>query len=271
MNKSMLIVSIALSAVCLCAYGKLPSGFISDLDVAMKKASTSGKNVLVVFSGSDWSAKSRHLATSCWSKESWISIASNDFELVYIDILLSDDKHLIMSKEEKDKNMNLVHKYDIVDYPTLLVLDSSGRKLAGILPPFETEPEKLLEAARREVSIAPLVRKFIDPISNEFDKKMEVWLKTLATKASQEAGAGLNEKGQRDLFDKNRKYTSDHLTKLKELRARLVTMEVPSEIKQRKDKLLSRIDGWIKRIDSMLKTTFEEAKRQYETRDSSEI
>lgn len=271
MNKSNLIVSVALNVASLFAYGELPSGFISDLDVAMTNASYSGKNVLAVFSGSDWSAKSRHLDALCWSNESWVFNASNDFELVYIDVLLSDDAHLAMSKEEKDKNINLVHKYNIVDYPTLLVLDSRGRKLAGIIPPFNVEPKKLLEVARKEAAIAPLVRKFIDPFANEFDKKMEVWLNTLSTQASREAGAGLDEEGQRKLFDKNRKYTSDHLAKLKKMRSGLVKKGVPAEIKPRKDELISRMDSWISRIESMLKITFEEAKRQYEQSGENEI
>jgi len=252
-----IIVTIAES---LLANG-LPKGFTNDLDMTLAMSSKSGRNVLVVFCGSDWSARSRCLVDSCLSKETFVNNLSNNFELVYIDILLEDAENIVMLKREKEINLNLVRKYGIVDYPAFVLLNQGGEVIGKIIPADQETPEGLVKAVQQELAIAPLVLRYLKPFSAEMDKMMKDWTTTLSTQASAEVVAKLDESGQKKVFDKMREKTSKHLAGFKALRKKLASERVPVDIEQKKSQLLARIDWIISGIESSLKKTWQEVKK----------
>ena len=88
--QALLCVSIIVTISASLWANSLPDGFINNVDTALSMSSKSGKNILIVFCGSDWSARSRCLVDSCLSKGFFVESLSNNFELVYIDVLLED-------------------------------------------------------------------------------------------------------------------------------------------------------------------------------------
>jgi hypothetical protein len=99
--KALLYVSIIVTIAASLWANSLPDGFINNVDTALSMSSKSGKNILIVFCGSDWSARSRCLVDSCLSKGFFVESLSNNFELVYIDILLEDAENIAMSSLKK--------------------------------------------------------------------------------------------------------------------------------------------------------------------------
>lgn len=260
--KALLYVSIIVTISASLWANSLPDGFINNVDTALSMSSKSGKNILIVFCGSDWSARSRCLVDSCLSKGFFVESLSNNFELVYIDVLLEDAENIAMSKREKEINLDLVRKYGIVDYPALVLLNQDGAVIGKVIPAGKETPEGLAKAIRQELVVAPLVRRHLKPFSVEMDEMMKNWTTMLSTQASAEVAAKLDEAGQKKLFDKMREMTSNHLASLKALRKKLVAEHVPEDVAQKKAQLLAKIDWVITGIESSLNKTWQEVKKQ---------
>jgi len=97
----------------------------TDLDKAKKVAKKSDKPILMYFTGSDWCGPCKTLKVDFWESEQFL-VQADDFVLLEIDIPFRDD---IITPEHKEKNKKLQSKYNKEKtFPTLLVLDASGRQ-----------------------------------------------------------------------------------------------------------------------------------------------
>ena len=152
-----------LSAASLAAAAALPStprGFTDDLDAALKRAAANGHRVVAVFSGSDWCIWCQRLEGEILSKDEFLKTATNKYELVFIDNPM-DDK--ILPPRIKSRNSALTRKYDVQGFPTVLVLDASGKAIATL--GYEKDgPAKFLSNIEWETRIAPYRKDYINPL-----------------------------------------------------------------------------------------------------------
>ena len=124
MKRFMVSAMVALAVTCAFA---MPKGWTDDFEAAKTKAAKEGKLLLVDFSGSDWCGWCMKLDDEVFSKKEFIRAAQMDFVLVMIDSPRNKEK---LSKKARRQNPELVKKYGIRGYPTVLVMDAEGNVVA---------------------------------------------------------------------------------------------------------------------------------------------
>jgi len=105
----------------------MPEGWTDDFDAAKAEAAKDGKLLLVDFSGSDWCGWCMKLDSEVFSKPEFVEGAKKDFVLVLID---TPSNQSILSEKARVQNPALVDKYGIEGFPSVLILDAEGNKLA---------------------------------------------------------------------------------------------------------------------------------------------
>ncbi len=101
----------------------------TDLPAALQQAGQTGKNVFVIFTGSDWCGPCIALKNNVLSKPDFAAYAAANFVLVELDFPRSKP----MPEELKAANRQLAQKYNVKGYPTMLVLSPEGKELARIV------------------------------------------------------------------------------------------------------------------------------------------
>ncbi len=105
----------------------LPEGWTDDFEAAKAQAAKEGKLLLVDFTGSDWCCWCIKLDEEVFSKKEFVEAAQKDFVLVQIDSPRDKSK---LSKKVKKQNSKLIKKYGIKGFPSVLLMDAEGVKLA---------------------------------------------------------------------------------------------------------------------------------------------
>jgi len=119
--------------------------WLTDLPKAQAQAKTEKKLVMLDFTGSDWCGWCIKLNKEVFSQPEFAEYAKTN--LVAVEVDFPNKKKL--SAEQKKANDALAQKYDIKGYPTIIVLDSAGKKvgelgyLKGGPKAFIAELEKL--------------------------------------------------------------------------------------------------------------------------------
>jgi protein disulfide-isomerase len=119
--------------------------WLTDLSQAEAKAKTENKLVVMDFTGSDWCPWCIKLDKEVFSTPQFASFAQTNLVLVEVDFPRAKSQ----SPELQRANHELAQKYNIEGYPTVVVLDSQGKKLGelGYEPggpgPFIQSLEKL--------------------------------------------------------------------------------------------------------------------------------
>ena len=103
-----------------------PAGWTDDFEAAKAQAEKEGKLLLVDFSGSDWCGWCKKLDTEVFAQPEFLKGVKKDFVLVMVDS--PKDKALLSEKATK-QNPELVKKYGISGYPTVLIMDAAGEVL----------------------------------------------------------------------------------------------------------------------------------------------
>ncbi|KAB2642874.1 MAG: thioredoxin fold domain-containing protein [Verrucomicrobia bacterium] len=143
------LAAFALSASALVsqAFAEPLKGWVADLDQALAQAKAEHKAVLVEFTGSDWCPPCKMMRAGVFSKPEFVAAASKKFILVEIDMPKAD-------AELTKKNQPTVEKYKIDGFPTVLLLEASGR-----------------EFSRFYASKYPKTEDFLKHLAAELDKK----------------------------------------------------------------------------------------------------
>jgi thioredoxin-related protein len=114
-----------------------------NFDEAKKTASEQNKNIVIVFSGSDWCAPCIKLEKNVWqsevfkkeSEEKWVLVKAN----------FPRKKANELPKEQTDHNRQLAEKYNIEgSFPLVVVLDSNG-KILGKMGFKNVSPEEYIK------------------------------------------------------------------------------------------------------------------------------
>ena len=174
MKKMLAMTCAALCALAASAKTSTPKGFTDDLDAALRRAAENGRKVVAVFSGSDWCGWCEELDKKILSKEAFLKVATNAYELVYIDNPM-DSK--VLSETGRRNNRRLTEKYGVRGFPAVFVLDAKGAVITTVDGyDGESGPEDYLSMLELEIRDAPDVKKYIEPIKdvlNRHDAQME--------------------------------------------------------------------------------------------------
>ena len=101
----------------------------TNIEIAKEKSQAQNKNIILVFSGSDWFAPCKKLDKDIFQSKEFISYASENWILLKADFPKKKKNRL--SKEQQDHNDMLADKYKGI-FPLVVVLDSKGKVLKRI-------------------------------------------------------------------------------------------------------------------------------------------
>lgn len=119
----------------------------TDLEVAKRKAAATNKNILLVFSGSDWCAKCMELEKYVWQTEEFKAEAQN-WVLLRADFL--QKKGMPEPVNVNDMKIILAEKYNRNGFfPYIVLLDRNGRLLAKTGMEEVEKPEDYLDALKK--------------------------------------------------------------------------------------------------------------------------
>ncbi len=99
-----------------------------DLETAKTRASQEGKNILLVFSGSDWCIPCMKLEREIWDSEEFKKDSEEHFVLLRADF--PKRKANKLSDEQQKKNDHLAELYNKQGiFPMVAILDKEGKML----------------------------------------------------------------------------------------------------------------------------------------------
>ena len=102
-------------------------GWTDDFEAARKRAATEGKDLLIDFTGSDWCSWCVKLRKEVFEQPGFAA-AREKFILVELDY--PEDKSRV-TEAVALQNADLLKKYPITGYPTILLCDADGRPYAA--------------------------------------------------------------------------------------------------------------------------------------------
>ena len=138
--KKTFLTALFLIALSLNSYAQ---NWLTDINIAKDIAQNEEKNILLVFSGSDWCAPCIKLERNIWKSEAFIKFSKDHFVLVKADFPRKKKNQLNASL--KKHNHNLAEKYNPNGhFPLVLVLNSSG-KILGTTGYKKLQPKKFIE------------------------------------------------------------------------------------------------------------------------------
>ena len=117
----LLLVTVFASGTLFAAEGE----WLTDLTKAQAKAKEEKKLVLLDFTGSDWCPPCKNLHKTVLTSEEFAKFAKDNLVLVEVDFPKSKPQ----SAELKAANAKLSDKFKIEGYPTVIVLDASGKEV----------------------------------------------------------------------------------------------------------------------------------------------
>ena len=115
------------------------AGWDDDYDKALAQAKAEKKMVLLDFTGSDWCGWCIKLDKEVFSKPEFKSYAKDNLVLVEVDFPHGKRQ----TKKLKDQNEKLQQEHGIKGFPTIVVLNSEGKK-AGQLGYMEGGPKAFI-------------------------------------------------------------------------------------------------------------------------------
>jgi thioredoxin-related protein len=101
--------------------------WLTDFSVAKKKAKEENKPILALFTGSDWCPWCIKWEKEAFSQPEFKNYARTNLVLLFVDF--PDKKPL--PKAQARANEVLQQKFKIEEYPTVVMLDSNGKKLGS--------------------------------------------------------------------------------------------------------------------------------------------
>lgn len=100
----------------------------TDLPKAQAQAAKENKHVLIDFTGSDWCGWCIKLHKEVFSQPAFLEYAKDNLVLVEVDF----PQRKKLSAEQKQANDALARKFNVQGYPTIIVLNSAGKKVGEL-------------------------------------------------------------------------------------------------------------------------------------------
>jgi protein disulfide-isomerase len=119
------LLTLALLALAIHAHAVPPPGWTEDYDKAVEKAKAENKNLLLDFTGSDWCGFCMALNKEVFNTPKFKDWAKQNVVLVEVDFPHSKPQ----TQKIKSQNADLKGKYPSNGYPTIVVVDTTGKEL----------------------------------------------------------------------------------------------------------------------------------------------
>jgi thioredoxin-related protein len=103
--------------------------WMTDLAAAKKKAKTENRQVLLLFTGSDWCPMCKVWDKEVFENAEFLSYAKTNLALVMVDF----PEKRPLPRAQQRANDSLRDKYDPKEFPEAVLLDSNGKKVIGRL------------------------------------------------------------------------------------------------------------------------------------------
>jgi thioredoxin-related protein len=122
MKKLILLLLLAFTT------GAFAQNWQTDMETAKTLAAKENKNIILVFSGSDWCAPCIKLDKEIWQSEAFKAEAEKSWILVRADF--PKKKQNILPEDQKRHNDKLAQRYnEYGDFPLVVLMDKDGRQM----------------------------------------------------------------------------------------------------------------------------------------------
>jgi thioredoxin-related protein len=122
------------------------ANWLTDYSQAEAQARESRKPILALFTGSDWCPPCKKLHSEVLTTPEFEKYAAANVVLLEVDFPIKKKQ----SVEQKKANHELEKKYDIEGYPTMVVINESGKAIGTIEYGLE-KPAKFIEKVDKVV------------------------------------------------------------------------------------------------------------------------
>lgn len=141
-----IVLALVVAAFFSAQFARAENGWVNDYKKAQEEAKASHKFLLLNFTGSDWCGWCIKFDREVFSKPEFRDFAQHNLVLVELDF----PRAKAQPPEVRKQNRELAQQYEVVGFPTIVVLDGDGHKLwqyDGYFPggpeAFVAELEKL--------------------------------------------------------------------------------------------------------------------------------
>ena len=128
-------IALCLSLSCLLSYGADGLTQLASLDSACRQAEKEGKQIFMVFSGSDWCTNYKLLKKEVLSQQSFLDYAKEHFVFLMVDF---PNEEGILSEEQVKENEQLFDKYNKQGTFPCGVFLSPQAKVIGTISGYRT-------------------------------------------------------------------------------------------------------------------------------------
>lgn len=123
--KTMLVTCLSLLLTGVGAFAAAPEGWTEDYAKALAEAKTEHKKVLLDFTGSDWCGWCKKIDAEVFDTQKFKDYAAKHLVLVKVDF----PRKVPQTAEVKAQNEQLQKKHHVEGFPTLMIVDSNGKKV----------------------------------------------------------------------------------------------------------------------------------------------
>jgi len=102
------------------------ASWLTDYGSAKLRLAAENKPILMLFTGSDWSAPCQKLRQDVFSKAEFAAFAETNLILLEVDF----PRYRALSGAQKQANASLADRYKVQFYPTMILLDTRGEEVA---------------------------------------------------------------------------------------------------------------------------------------------
>lgn len=121
----LILVTLAASVFLLGQFARAESDWLNDYKKAQEEAKATHKVLLLNFTGSDWCGWCIKFDREVLSKPQFKDYARDNLVLVELDFPRAKPQ----SPEVRKQNRELAQQYEVVGFPTIIVLNSDGQTL----------------------------------------------------------------------------------------------------------------------------------------------
>ena len=138
------LVAVAVS-LAFASLTRAESDWLHDWNKAQEEAKANHKLLFLNFTGSDWCGWCIKLDKDVFSQPKFKDYAHDNLVLVELDF----PRRKSQPTEERKQNMELAQQYDVLGFPTIVVLNSNGQKVWKFDGYFPGGPEAFIEQLQK--------------------------------------------------------------------------------------------------------------------------
>lgn len=135
-----LFLVAAIVSLVFAPFARAESVWLRDFSKAQEEAKANHKLLFLNFTGSDWCGWCIKLDRDIFSQTEFKNFAHDNLVLVELDFPRRKEQ----PAEEKKQNLQLAQQYEVLGFPTIVVLNSSGQKVWEFNGYFPGGPEAFI-------------------------------------------------------------------------------------------------------------------------------